>query len=107
MSTQFGIRVTPGGSLVPWVLEMGEKDARDIIDNWQADGKSGRVVLVSREVSDWELAWDKDHAQNAKCADCNHDYIRHWDTYEDPPEPVGCKYCPCGEFVEPTEEKSE
>ena len=30
---------------------------------------------------------------------CGHTYYRHFDSYEDM-EPVGCKYCHCGTFVE-------
>lgn len=34
---------------------------------------------------------------------CGHKYYRHFDTYEEMLN-VGCKYCPCHEFVEMTPE---
>ncbi len=30
---------------------------------------------------------------------CGHKYYRHFDTYDNM-EPIGCKYCPCFEFIE-------
>lgn len=36
---------------------------------------------------------------DARLCECGHRYDRHFDSYEDM-EPVGCKYCPCGDFVE-------
>jgi hypothetical protein len=35
--------------------------------------------------------------QSALCT-CGHTYERHFDSYEHM-EPIGCKYCPCFEFV--------
>jgi hypothetical protein len=35
--------------------------------------------------------------QVALCT-CGHTYERHFDTYENM-APIGCKYCPCGEFT--------
>lgn len=32
---------------------------------------------------------------------CGHAYYRHFDTYDDM-EPVGCKYCDCITFEEPS-----
>lgn len=34
-----------------------------------------------------------------RICECGHPYYRHFDSWEDM-EPIGCKYCPCGTFVE-------
>jgi hypothetical protein len=33
-----------------------------------------------------------------KICKCGHSYYRHFDSYEGM-APVGCKYCPCDEFI--------
>src|SRR5690242_1193620 len=43
--------------------------------------------------------FDPDHDQESVCK-CGHAYRRHFDWMENN-EHVGCKYCPCAEFVEP------
>jgi hypothetical protein len=35
---------------------------------------------------------------DAKICTCGHTYYRHFDTHDNM-APVGCKYCPCGEFT--------
>jgi len=40
-----------------------------------------------------------------RICECEHLYYRHFDLYENN-EPVGCKYCPCYEFVERQHVKS-
>lgn len=45
-------------------------------------------------------AYDPEFGDDKECAQegCKHMYYRHFDTY-DAMKPVGCKYCPCEEFV--------
>lgn len=45
-------------------------------------------------------AYDPNFGDNKKCV-CGHAYYRHFDTY-DQMYPVGCKYCECDTFEEPT-----
>ncbi len=63
---------------------------RDVIDD---------LDTLCSLLKDSRGVWDPKHDQNAKCAGCSHSYERHFDTYADM-EPVGCKYCDCGMFVE-------
>lgn len=43
-------------------------------------------------------SWNPNFNQDATCV-CGHSYYRHFDSYEDMRN-VGCKYCPCSDFVE-------
>jgi hypothetical protein len=43
--------------------------------------------------------WNPQHDQRSLCKDCEHEYHRHFDGYEDMAA-VGCKYCKCWTFVE-------
>ena len=52
----------------------------------------------------WDApTFDPKHDSEARCARerCGHTYYRHFDTHDDM-APVGCKYCHCSQFVEPT-----
>ena len=64
---------------------------------------SADLARLTALFTDSRGGWDKDHDQDAKCANpgCGHSYERHFDTYADM-EPVGCKYCGpvCPRFVE-------
>lgn len=40
--------------------------------------------------------YDPEAGDHSLCS-CGHPYYRHFDSYENM-LPVGCKYCPCGEF---------
>jgi hypothetical protein len=42
---------------------------------------------------------------NDRICNCGHVYYRHFDSYDNM-DAVGCKYCPCGDFVEVTGEYS-
>ena len=35
-----------------------------------------------------------------RLCECGDVYFRHFNSYEDPPFPSGCKYCDCFEFKE-------
>lgn len=49
------------------------------------------------------VAYDDDFRRqyNDPECECGHPYHRHFDSYEVPFEPVGCKYCPCREWSAP------
>ena len=46
------------------------------------------------------------HYGDDRICKCGHPYYRHFDTYAEM-ENIGCKYCPCWEFVEATPEEIE
>lgn len=48
--------------------------------------------------------YNPDYGDNRVCQ-CGHKYYRHFDTFEDM-EAVGCKYCPCHDFVEEVKHSS-
>lgn len=45
---------------------------------------------------------------NDRVCMCGHTYERHFDFYEEPDmQDVGCKYCPCDNFMENTNGQQE
>jgi hypothetical protein len=46
----------------------------------------------------YRVKYNPEYGDHRECQ-CGHSYYRHFDGYEDN-APVGCKYCPCGDFVE-------
>lgn len=53
---------------------------------------------IIKEVVHIEYRYNPEYGDKRIC-ECGHTYERHFDSYDDM-EPVGCKYCSCGEFVE-------
>lgn len=77
----------------------------DIIsDNQQAfdeminSGLKEPYITETKTVIETTRKYNPDYGDNRECV-CGHAYYRHFDTYEDM-EPVGCKYCECGNFQE-------
>lgn len=62
------------------------------------DRKEQPYLYTQRIVTDRH--YNGDYGGGRAC-ECGHAYYRHFDSYEDM-EPVGCKYCPCYDFVEGT-----
>lgn len=54
-------------------------------------------AAINRANEILDRIWNPDHDQYANCAQCDHAYARHFDSYEDM-EPIGCKYCHCQTF---------
>jgi hypothetical protein len=52
---------------------------------------------LKREVTTVKIEHNPKYDQSALCT-CGHTYDRHFDSYERM-EPIGCKYCPCFEFI--------
>lgn len=42
-------------------------------------------------------AYDEKYGDDKLCK-CGHPYYRHFDTYTENMEPIGCKYCSCDNF---------
>jgi len=53
---------------------------------------------IKEEVTETILHYNPEYGDSRTCK-CGHTYERHFDGYDDH-RPVGCKYCPCGEFIE-------
>lgn len=45
-------------------------------------------------------SWNPKFPQDQKCSDptCNHQYYRHFDSYTENMDAIGCKYCSCYTF---------
>jgi len=68
-----------------------------------------KVNGLEAQLADWRengspmfqiTPYDPEFGDNRIC-DCGHEYHRHFDSYENM-DPVGCKYCQCFEFREPS-----
>jgi len=69
--------------------------ANDVLKN-ENDRLKG--TLACRDYDDSRIPFDPDHDQDDLCT-CGHPYHRHFDGYESPPSPIGCKYCDCDTFI--------
>lgn len=59
-------------------------------------GKDSPYLITRRAIR--ERAYNPDYGDDRPCR-CGHPYHRHFDGFEDNAA-VGCKYCPCDDFVE-------
>lgn len=57
---------------------------------------------IERVVTTTHLDYNPKYGDDRVCT-CGHAYYRHFDSYEEMAN-IGCKYCPCGDFVEFTME---
>jgi|GEM_PF-4223707 len=53
---------------------------------------------IEKVITNTIRKYNPNYGDNRIC-ECGHTYDRHFDSYENM-SPVGCKYCPCGTFVE-------
>lgn len=79
---------------------------------WVPCSECARVrEIVRRAREEWErspggpAAYDATFGDERECA-CGHSYYRHFDTYDEM-APVGCKYCDCFEWQEPSALRAE
>lgn len=73
-------------------------------NTWVVGGHGFRAIYEEREVE--ALLGDPhvynkhyDLRRNGDCV-CGHEYYRHFDSYTENMDPIGCKYCDCGTFRE-------
>jgi len=64
--------------------------------SYQEEIKDEQPYIETVEVSKVRN-YNPKYGENKVCK-CGHIYYRHFDTYDEM-EPVGCKYCPCFDFV--------
>lgn len=82
------LRFDPGGSREGWRLVSVQPAAPLPGDPYLFETRTE----VARK-------WNPHYGEDRVCR-CGHPYYRHFDGYESPPDPVGCKYCACRTFVE-------
>lgn len=66
-----------------------------------------KILLMLKEHMDdyFKPQYDPKFGDQKTCV-CGHPYERHFDGYEDN-RPVGCKYCPCCKFIDPSKASPE
>lgn len=87
-----------------------DKLIKFLLDHYVAEKERGYGHATAEDIADllidnnwitdmpWSSAYNDEFGDDKVCA-CGHVYYRHFDSYDDM-FPIGCKYCPCGEFHE-------
>jgi hypothetical protein len=85
-----------------------EKDEDAVVEEFIKAVKAGQGAafdfeMLALALTDPTPRYDAQHGDDVLCGNptCGHPYYRHFDTYEDM-SAVGCKYCGCETFVEPS-----